>query len=111
MSKNTLLAGPVREQKYRKRQRTVEAVQFTGLNGSDVVNFIQEHGGEAKNGGKWVSAILPGSEERTVIRKYDFVAWELPGVTVYEYDDFVFNHLVRDAEHVVMVPPFSKSLL
>jgi hypothetical protein len=57
----------------RRRPAKAKAVQFTGKNGAEVVDFVKENAGEdtARNGGSYVTITIPNAGGRAL--KGDYV--------------------------------------
>ena len=64
-------------QRFKKKPVQVEAVQFTGKNGKDIVEWIKENGGTVRNGGTYLKI---GTLEGTMTaKKSDMIVRGLKG--------------------------------
>lgn len=105
--------GPVREQSYETVHRTVEAIQFNGFNGRDVVDFLEKHGAKAKNGGRWVAVSHDTPtmihQHQSIIRVHDFAVWTVPGIRILSFDEFKHQYQIT-SDHVVKTPLYSDNM-
>lgn len=59
--------------KFKKKPTTIEAVEFTGKNGKDIVAWVRDNGGEIRNGGSYLKintweGVMTVSKSAMVVR-------------------------------------------
>lgn len=59
-------------QTFKTKPITIQAIQFTGENGKDIVEFAKKNDFGAKNGGTYVHVFVDGN--KLTVRKGDFIA-------------------------------------
>lgn len=101
--------GPVKDQIFKYDGSARVAIQFNGMNGNDVAEFINDAtgNGSATNRGSWVSAFLNEDSEELAIRKYDFVvstSWIINHpFRVCTFEEFIEEFEIKDS-HVIHEP-------
>lgn len=98
--------GPVKAQRFRTKQKVHTAIQFTGMNGSDVVDFAKAYGADGHNGGSWVSITLP-TGETFVLRRKDMLILDDSRLRSLTAAEFMEQYSV-DKSHVFMKPDHYK---
>lgn len=70
-----------------KRPVKIQAVQFTGKNGKDVMTWIKENGGDGRNGGRYL--LIDTLEGRMKAKKGDMIIRGVKG-EFYPCDKDIF---------------------
>lgn len=74
-------------QKLKTKPQTVEVIQFDGINGAEIVEFLRSNDYTARNGGRYVSYWIGGQGSKNTVRKGDvLVAWSEGLVKVWHKD-------------------------
>ena len=80
---------------FRQKAASSEVIQFTGKNGKEVVEFINDRVGvRARNGGSYVS-VTRDCGHKTTIKKGEFVCWSGSEVVIHDEEALRATHVIN----------------
>ena len=80
---------------FRQKAASSEVIQFTGKNGNDVVEFINDRVGvKARNGGSYVSVVRDCGDKVT-IKKGEFVCWSGSEIVIHDEEALRATHVIN----------------